>query len=380
MAIVFDAPGVLRAAIAQLLPGASRTFDHAQLSDTERRTLRAAAQAHGVLPLLAKVAGPLAEPELVAAARETALRSLAAVDTLRRAMSTLRTAGIPALAWKGPVLSQVAWGDLGSRAFHDLDIVVAPAQVQAAHAALREVGWTRRYAQSAAQEAAIFRGLGALDMSGPFEPPLLELHWEFSARRYAGRLPVAEVLARARMLSIAGDEILTPDAPDTLALLAQHGCKHAWGRLEDLAVFSAVAVSDIDAVVEAHRRAMSVGGARAVRLAVALGARLLGVDRPKALAAACERDAALAPLVREVEERWARGETDAPTPLRWDLQWTDGTVHRLRLLARSAFDPTLREWEALRLPDALVGLYPVFRPIRRLWSALGGAPAGRAAD
>lgn len=380
MANNFDAPVALRAAIAQLLLGDARTHDHARLSPAERTTLRMAAEAHGVLPLLAKVAGPLAEPELIAAARETALRSLAAVNTLRRAMATLRAAGIPALAWKGPVLSHVAWGDVGMREFQDLDIVVAPQQLHAAHAALCAVGWSRRHAQSAAQEAAIFRGQGALEMSGPFDPPLLELHWEFSARRYAGRLPVTAVIARARSLHLAGADILTPDGPDTLALLAQHGCKHSWGRLEDLAVFSAVAASDPDAVVEAHRRAMSVGGARAVRLAVELGARLLGVDRPAALAAPCARDAVLAPLVREVEERWSRGETDAPTPLRWDLRWTDGGMHRMRLLARAAFDPTLREWDALRLPDALVGFYPAFRPIRRLWSALRGAPAGRAAD
>ena len=373
MANAFDAASSLRTAIGSLMPRSTRSYEHAPLSPTERALLRRAAESHRVLPLLAKAAGASAEPELIAAVRPTALRSLAAVDTLRRAISALAASGVPALAWKGPVLSQLAWADLGCRESLDLDLVVTPDQVQAAHKALCAVGWCRRHGLSATQEAVIFRGQGALELTGPFDPPLLELHWEFSAIRYAGRVPVREVFARARSVRIAGIDVLTPDAADTLALLAQHGCKHAWGRLEDLAVFSSLAAGDPSAVVEAHARATPVGGGRAVRLAVALGAQVLGIDPPAALAARCAQDGALVPLAREVEARWTRGETDARTSMRWDLRWTEGASNRLRLLRHAALDPTLREWEALRLPDALVGLYPVLRPFRRLWTAMRGA-------
>ena len=369
MTTAFDATSSLRAAIASLMPRSARSYEHAPLSAAHRTTLRVEAERHGVLPLLARAAGSAAEPELIAAARKTALRSLAAVDTLRRAMAALADAGVPALAWKGPALSQLAWADPGCRESQDLDIVVVSEQRHAAREALQTVGWTRRHALSAAQEAAIFRGQGALALTGPFDPPLLDLHWEFSALKYAGRLPVRAVLTRARSLRIAGAELQTPDAADTLALLAQHGCKHAWGRLEDLAVFSTLAARDPRAVVEAHARAAPVGGGRAVRLAVELGARVLGVERPVALAAVCSLDQRLLPLAREVEDRWARGETDPRPSMRWNLRWTDRAADRLRLLRHAALDPTLREWEALRLPDALVGLYPVFRPFRRLWSA-----------
>lgn len=372
MTSAFDATSALRTAIASLMPRAPRSYEHAPRSAAERAMLREEAERHHVLPLLARAAGPAAEPELIASARQTAMRSLAAVETLRRAMAALADAGIPALAWKGPALSHLAWGDPGCRESQDLDIVVSSEQLHAARQALESVGWTRRHALSAAQESAIFRGQGALEMTGPFDPPLLELHWEFSALKYAGRLPVREVLARARPLRIAGAALQTPDAADTLALLAQHGCKHAWGRLEDVAVFSMLAARDPGAVVEAHARAASVGGGRAVRLAVELGARVLGVERPATLAAACARDRAILPLAREVEARWESGEIDSRSSIRWNLRWTDGAADRLRLLRHVALDPTLREWEALRLPDALVGLYSVFRPFRRLWAATRG--------
>ncbi|MBK7906234.1 MAG: nucleotidyltransferase family protein [Gemmatimonadetes bacterium] len=366
-------PGALDqlcAAVRALLPDPAHPYDHAETRPFDRPALRELAAAHRVVPLLARAAGAAAEPELQQAARHIAMRGLLAVETLRRVQSAFTTAGIRSLAWKGPAIAQLAWGEVGSREFDDLDLVVHPADRGRARDVLLATGWARRHAMSDAQEGAIFRGLGAWEFVGPHEPRLLELHWEFSALRYAGRLPVPAVMERAVRLSLGGVHLLTPDRADTLALLAQHGAKHAWGRLEDVAVFAALARRDDDAVVTAHARAAAVGGGRAVLLGVELARRVLSVPRPEELDAATRMDTQVIRLAEEVLARWARGETEFRPPLRWDLRWTEGAPDRLRLLARATFDPTLQEWEAMRLPDALVGLYPALRPVRRLWSAV----------
>jgi len=375
-------PGALDqlcAAIRALLPDPAHPYDHAETRPFDRPALREAAAAHRVLPLLARAAGAAAEPELQQAARHIAMRGLLAVETLRRVQSAFATAGIRSLAWKGPAIAQLAWGEVGSREFDDLDLVVHPADRGRARDVLLATGWERRHPMSDAQEGAIFRGLGAWEFVGPHEPRLLELHWEFSALRYAGRLPVPAVMERAVRLSIGGVHLLTPDRADTLALLAQHGAKHAWGRLEDVAVFAALARRDDDAVVTAHARAAAVGGGRAVLLGVELARRVLSVPRPEELDAPTRVDAQVMRLADEVLARWARGETEFRPPLGWDLRWTEGTPDRLRLLARVTFDPTLQEWEAMHLPDALVGLYPALRPVRRLWTAVAPRRSRRGA-
>jgi hypothetical protein len=140
-------------------------------------------------------------------------------------------------------------------------------------------------------------------------------------------------------------------------------------------VFAALARRDDDAVVTAHARAAAVGGGRAVLLGVELARRVLSVPRPEELDAPTRVDTQVMRLADEVLSRWARGETEFRPPLGWDLRWTEGAPDRLRLLARATFDPTLQEWEAMHLPDALVGLYPALRPVRRLWTAV--APTAR---
>ena len=161
-------------------------------------------------------------------------------------------------------------------------------------------------------------------------------------------------------LSIGGVHLLTPDRADTLALLAQHGTKHGWGRLEDLAVFAALARRDDDAVVTAHARAAAVGGGRAVLLGVELARRVLSVPRPEELDAPTRVDTQVMRLADEVLSRWTRGETEFRPPLRWDLRWTEGAPDRLRLLARATFDPTLQEWEAMRTAVAAqIGMMPL---------------------
>jgi hypothetical protein len=328
------------------------------------------AVAHRVQPLLRGLLGD--SPADGSADRATAMRTLSAVHTLRTLMRALAEAGVPALAWKGPALAVQAWHDPAARLFTDLDIVVPHDAREPARRAVRALGWRPRHAMSETQERAIFDGLAAWEFVGDAEPMLLELHWEFSARRYAGRLPVRAVLDRAVNVAMAGTLVPVPNTADTIALLAQHATKHGWSSLEDVAVFSALAHREPRALVAAHERAGPVGGARAVRLGAALMARALELPLPSELADAVGADPAIPSLVAQVDARWQSGVTTWRPTLRWDLAWTERASDRLRLLTRSTFDPTMQEWDALQLPDALVGLYPVLRPFRRVWTAVRG--------
>ncbi len=339
-------------------------------SDLLDETHRLAA-AHRVQPLLRAVLGDARAD--VATERAAAMRALSAVHTLRTLMRALAEARVPAIAWKGPALAVQAWQDPAARLFTDLDVVVPPESREAARRVVLALGWRPRHAMSEAQERAIFDGLAAWEFVGDAEPMLLELHWEFSARRYAGRLPVRAVIDRAVNVAMAGTLVPVPNTADTIALLAQHATKHGWSSLEDVAVFAALAHREPRALVAAHERAGPVGGARAVRLGAALMARALELPLPAELGSAIGADHAIPSLVAQVDARWRTGVTAWRPTLAWDLAWTERASDRVRLLTRATFDPTMQEWDAVQLPDALVGLYPVLRPFRRVWTAVRGA-------
>ncbi len=303
-------------------------------------------------------------------ARRTAASALALLAPLRAVVAALDAAGIPHLLWKGPALAVEAWGDVGARRCDDLDIVIAPADRHRARRVVGALGWRAQHEMSPRQEEAIYRGRGAWELRHAEEGVLLELHWSFSALRYPGRLPVTEVLERSVELAVGGVRVRVPSAPDALVLLAQHATKHGWSSLEDAAVFAAMLARDPEASSTAMARAREVGGLRALRLGIALAETTFGVRAPEALREDVRRDPALPRLMRQVEARWAAGDVAWRATLAWDLAWTDRTSDRARLLVRSLVDPTLQEWFALRLPDPLLPLYRVVRPLRLVGRAL----------
>lgn len=375
-----DPLGFLRAAVVARLTTAApeALLREAGAAVRDWLALISAAEAHRLTPLVTRAVDALPAGTVPASVlqelRDTSFgiagESLAAIEALTRLTRALDAAGIPSMAWKGPALAAVAWSDPGARSFADLDVVVRPADRHRARAVARSLGWRSRHAMTEKQEEAIFGGLAAWELERESAPRLLELHWEFSAKRYAGRLPVEEVLARARSLRLAGVDVRVPDAADTLVLLAQHATKHGWSTLEDVAVFAAVAQRDPSALSTAMALARAVGGGRALLLGCALAAATFGLALPDQLARQSRADYALPVLVAQSRARWDAGETAWRPPLAWDYAWTVGGGARLRLLARALFDPTLQEWRALRLPDALVPLYRLLRPARLALVAL----------
>ncbi|MFL5540362.1 MAG: nucleotidyltransferase family protein, partial [Longimicrobiaceae bacterium] len=95
---------------------------------------------------------PAAARELRALQREGVHRGLRMAAVLRRLVDALATAGIEALAYKGPALAMQAYGELGMRSFVDLDLLVRPDDVPGAIAALWVEGYLPGLALSPAQE------------------------------------------------------------------------------------------------------------------------------------------------------------------------------------------------------------------------------------
>lgn len=335
------------------------------------------AAAHRVVPLVARTLQQLADApefasrcatlrtEFAPRARDVAAAALAASLPLRAIVGTLAAAGIDAMAWKGPTLALQAWGDLAARDFADLDIVVRAPDHQRARSVLREAGWRSRHAMGAAAEDVIFASQRAYELTGGDGALLVELHWAFGARRYAGYPPVDEVLARTRHVHVAGLAVRVPSAPDALLLHAVHATKHGWSTLEDVVLFARLARDP-----EVRREALGLATHHAASVPFALGLALSarcfgGAGAPGAGPDRSARaDRRVDALASQVLARWAAGDTRWRSTLRWDLAWTGGLANRARLLARTALDPTLQEWDAVHLPARLGALYRVVRPVR----------------
>jgi hypothetical protein len=311
---------------------------------------------------------------LADAVRDVAVRSLAGARQAAELASVLATAGVPAVAYKGPALAVDVHGDAGARRFNDLDVLVNERDVPRARRALGERGYAPPRTASARAERFYSRWEGVAHLVREDDYPV-ELHWRCQAPRYGGPQDPADVIARARRGSLADTTVLLPAAEDLAVLLALHGAKHGWTSL--------LWVVDFDAAVRRpafdwalfQSRATAWNVTRAARFAVLVVHVLVAPDLPTAVLAWARADARAAYLADAVAARLTMAphapDIGTESTARYDLQWLDGAGNRLRYLALAAFLPTAVDGAAARLPDALLPLaYPV-RAWRLLRHAFG---------
>lgn len=308
--------------------------------------------------------------------RDAALHALAAAAELTAALRALGAAGIPALPFKGPVLSLVAYGDISARRMVDVDVVVEPAYRDRALRALADAGWAWSTGGAHTRDV-LHQWLGHVPIERGGASYGVELHWRFARLALPWTLPVARVLQRAQpVLSSPDVSWRVPHPADHVLLLAWHGTRHGWETLEWVASFAHVlSTCSRDCALEAADMARRAGGARALGIAVSVARDALAVDVPEVFVPLMEDRAVRAESTRIVASLWldpsARAaEREARGQHAYWLHALDSAPAKVRFLALTALLPTERELEMVRLPDALAALYYPLRLARAATRAI----------
>jgi putative nucleotidyltransferase-like protein len=353
---------------ARLRPLASAAIDWA--------AVLALAERNGVIPFLHRrldLLRSIGMPDDVAdrlrtRQREEAHRALSLAGELRRVLDLLGAAGIEALPYKGPTLAMRAYGGLAARGYVDLDLLVRPEDAARAIEVLREAGYESAYRFTPAQDACFRRIDGDYPLVHRETGTLLELHCRVSSQRFCVPLETAELMRRARPVSLGGTEVPAPCDEDLLLILAVHGCKHRWKRLEWIAAVAALLGSGTIDLPALLARAAALRARRALLLALALARRLLEAPLPEPIVEEIESDAVIGGLADEAERRMfgPAPEEETAANFRYNLRARDGAIDRVRSAYRWTILPSPEDWAWRKLPDVLFPLYRVLRPLRLL--------------
>jgi hypothetical protein len=347
------------------------------------------ARAQGLGALLARALFDAGAPAAIQDAVSDALtvsgaRTLGQIRLLADMLSALEDAGVPALPYKGPVLSLQLYGDATLRSSVDLDVVAPRASYAAARKALVGRGLTPRAGHSARQERTLFHWLGHASFGHGTEA-FVELHWRFAPLQFPFSLTPEQAIARAGRVRLGGRMVSVMATDDLIVTLAMHAARHLFERLEWLAGITRLLVAHGD---DAERLLAHAHRLRARRtLLVTAGVAMRVLDAPlgapwqRALDADPESDRLAATLADGVHRGWRpeASQLEGAALQRLTARLLDSRADRVRSLALAALLPTQREWEAIELPDSLTPLYHVVRPVRVLAMyarrALGHAPA-----
>ncbi|HTY09275.1 MAG TPA: nucleotidyltransferase family protein [Candidatus Edwardsbacteria bacterium] len=331
------------------------------------------ARRHGMVPLLHRRLEEQAwrgVPQDVGRSIKTAyrahlIRNLEMTKQLFLLLDLLARRSLRALPVKGPVLAAQAFGDVGLRAFADLDLLIAPEDFWECYRLLRDAGFVpevelgqRAALTYAAQEAAmgfVNKGNGtAVELHWNFLPRCFGLRYDFDAR-WDARRPVN--LERRPAAAMSDD--------DTFRHLLLHGFKHGWDRLSlvaDIAQAGAALRIDWDAIGSDHQSGTMINAGLLLADALAGGVipggaiERAGRDRSaRRLAASFARHLA----ARQAEARGigALGRIYAAGQR--------GFAGRATFLWRLVFTPTVEDWKRRRFPNAF-WRYAALRPWRLL--------------
>jgi Uncharacterised nucleotidyltransferase len=267
---------------------------------------------------------------------------------------------ILAVPFKGPVLAAVLYGDLALREFTDLDILIRGPDIPKAREILSNLGY-----RSSMASGVITPDVNVDELHSALTGISVELHWQFSPRRFVSSLAAEHVWNGIEPIVILGRQVWSFSSQDLFLFLAVHGGKHSWSSLKwlcDLAEFIR-SNPELD-WPRLFKRADALGAARTCRLGIYLAAELMQAEVPSSVVCAVREDAQVRLLAQEVRERIQ--ETRDVDPIEgqiFNLRLKERFRDKVRYFFLQCSQYSGEEERFLPLPSTLSFIYIFVRPI-----------------
>lgn len=336
------------------------------------------AERNYVIPLLYEALADAA-PELTPTAifeqlamqrKHLRFRARVFCDELSRLASLFAGAGISVIHYKGPVSSDMLYGDVYRRTSFDLDFLVRKSELGAVCRLLQEQGYScnvnlpemqRIQFEREQKEYAFTSGLVCV-----------EPHWSITANRYNLDLDYEALWDRAVVHNFEGTELLTFSPPDTLILTSVVGAKGKWKRLQMVSDIAQLykQLDPLDAE-EALALAKELGCERMLLVGSRLAAGLLAAPLPEPIIRRCRADArAVDRLAKQIVQQLFAAHPRAGllgaspsifSPLLYAMR--ERRRDRLRYLVQTTTTPLPMHMDRIPLPGWAHPLYRVAVPL-----------------
>jgi len=331
---------------------------------------------HGVMPLLYQTLSEncaKAVPEMTFTNLQEKFcanvgHNLALTSELLKILELLSAHDIPAIPFKGPVLSAAAYGNLSQRQFSDLDLLVQKCNFQKAKDLLVSQGY--RLATQTPWETI------------PWEHHLIssdnayniDVHQELLPKHFHCNLNFDSLWKCLEPVTLAGTIVQKFASEVELLILCLNGAKECWRSLSR--------ICDVAALIHANPdlnwdflidESTKFGCKRAVFLGLLLVRNLLEITLPESVLQKVLAERTLEGLAMQTSNRLFLAATNQTTGEISDRLFYIHTKDRLwdkikifyTLLQHSGWlTPTVRDRDVIPLPALLSFLYYLIRPIR----------------
>ena len=333
------------------------------------------AEHHGLTPLLHKHLSSLPESANQSyshAIEDDAFRNtqeaLYLTGQLLRLNRKFRSAEIRVLAFKGPLLSDLVYGDVSLRRAGDLDLLIQRHNYKRAKALLETMGYRMTPALTDKQEASHLASHCEMQFVKDQGFSVVDLHWELAPKSFTFGMTTDHVFQNCQTIELSGEPFETFDNEDLVLYQCMHAAKHLWMRFEWISAIAELLRKkdfvDWDKLVA---KAKQIRGERMLALGLRLVDRFYEVPVSQSVFDSIDRNGLMQKMANDLATDIFRVRVTRPESTEtglYNFRIMDRKRDAGRSLIRAIFLPTLADWETLKLPSSLHLLYYIYRPLR----------------
>ncbi len=318
---------------------------------------------------------------LASHARRLAQQNAVFADEAMRLQDLLAKAQIPVLILKGLPLAELAYGSHAVKQTRDIDLLVLPAQAEAAVALLKQQGYQAlppAAQPGTARWPAFARYAREVELHRPDRKMIIELQWRLTNNPLL--LQGVDARAAPQDVMLNGRRVRTLAPDDLFAYLCVHGAGHAWSRLKWLADLNALTASAGFDIAHLYRHTKARGAGLCAGQALLLCRLLFDLKLPPAVAEELQRNGRVGKLVKIALSAMTNAQAK-PDDM---IAVLKGVLYQFQLGQGFAFffaqcriaAVGILDVIALPLPPRLHFLYPFLRLPLWLWRRTAGRASG----
>lgn len=301
-------------------------------------------------------------------------QNLVRTKKLLAILGILSDQGCLAVPFKGPVIAAQAFGDIGLRAFADLDILIREEDFYRVYELMESNGYKPGKPMIGEMKFIWKRTGRNFEFSG--KNCMIDFHQQVSQGPGFLRM-------KNKWDSLSSVELLSQQVPvlnvyDTIMMLVLHGTHHGWNTLKLVADLSHLVYSyatDIDWGL-LQDKARKMGAWRMVMIGIMLGQQLCGLDIPSGVEDWIQTDQKSEKLACYFYGKTMEPEKSAWVPATAIPRSLDSGYYKMLHWLYYIFNPTNLDILAVKLPKILYPLYYLVRPVRLFLNLIGDGVTG----
>lgn len=278
---------------------------------------------------------------------------------LLRVTSILNHHNIDTISFKGSSLSMLLYGDVISRQYSDLDILIEYKDIEKIYTILAQNGYEKTLNITPNQELKWYKNSKDMLLFHTQKGIHIELHWLLVDRDFPIKIELENIKKEYQNITINNQTIKTFSNEDLLIYLTIHGSTHLWhsiGWIKDIDTI--IRVKNID--YKEIKKRLNPTTKRAFILGLYLSNHLLNtplLDEYK------EQTKAkwIITLGNFIIESWQQPKSELKTRLAI-IYILPNIKTRAKYLYKIVFKPTRSEYNTIDLPKGFYWLYYIIRP------------------